>query len=941
MGRTSLAIAPGDQDVIYAVAADSSNDSLWAVYYSGDGGASWETRAPDTSLGFESLLLFTNVPYAWSCPGYGAPSYLSQGWYDNVVAVDPVDSQRVWVGGIDLFRSDDGGHNFGLASYWAADPSAPAYAHADQHAIVFHPNYNGTSNKQVFFGNDGGIFKSITPDGLVATGDDVCDESKSGVAFESLNNGYGVTQFYYGTVYPDDRQFLGGTQDNGTIYGSEAAGPNAWAELAGRRRRRGGRGPHQYRHLYAENTDGDIQKCGLGTACDPDEFATFSEPLRWNPPPSASRTSASSSSPRSSSIRSDSNFLYTGGTYLWRTQNKATSWQRASASTGSQISAIAVAPSNSSVALLGTRDGYLHRSATARASGSGTTWAKVRPRTGYVSSVTFDPYDANVAYATYSTFNDTTNGLPHVYKSTNGGATWTPADSGANRLPDIPVHSIAVDPTTNGPGSPRRLYVGTDVGVFVSIDGGANWAQENTQFPNTVTEQLLVSGASLYAFTHGRGVFRVPLTASGNQTLRLDMVQASTSTGRKRRPGRVQFKLRTPNHLNTSGTAGRRLHHHGRNRHPGRRLHARQRKLRHPQRHRGRVHGHPEPAGANLLTTAFGRAGGDVLRDLPIPSAGLVLSRMSHTVSITNDGDPVGVSIQDLTVSEGNATTTASVVVQLAYPADHTVTMNYATADGTAMAGSDYTAMTSGSLNFAVGESSKTIPIPILGDTCPDPSRAFVVNLSNVSASGILVDDQATVTLNDNDFAGTFQLSTPRLVVAESAIKAQVTVTRTGGLAGGAANCVGFSLATQAGSAELPRRLHRHRARAVLLRRRSHHPRGRRAHRQRHPGRARGVVRGVAQQPRRPGLRAGRAADPGGGHHGQRHRGGPAVLRFGADGGGGRRHGDPHGHALRRQHRPADGGRSPHAARPRTGWTSRSRRPSSPSTPTRRAPPWW
>ena len=210
----------------------------------------------------------------------------------------------------------------------------------------------------------------------------------------------------------------------------------------------------------------------------------------------------------------DSNFLYTGGTYLWRTQNKATSWQRASASTGSQVSAIAVAPSNANVALMGTRDGYIHRSSTARTSGSGTTWAKVRPRTGYVSSVAFDPYDANVAYATYSTFNDTTNGLPHVYKSTNAGATWTSADSGANRLPDIPVHSLVVDPTTDDPGTPRRLYVGTDVGVFVSVDGGANWAQENTQFPNTVTEQLLVSGANLYAFTHGRGVFRVPLTTS-------------------------------------------------------------------------------------------------------------------------------------------------------------------------------------------------------------------------------------------------------------------------------------------------------------------------------------------------------------------------------------------------------------------------------------------
>ncbi len=136
MGRTSLAIARSNQDVIYAVAAHNRFDSLWQIYYSNDGGDNWQLRAPVGSLGFESALLLTNPPYAWPCgpPNFpSTPQYINQGWYDNAVAVDPVDPNVLWVGGIDLFRSDDGGFNFGLASFWWKDfeprlrPRRPAH----------------------------------------------------------------------------------------------------------------------------------------------------------------------------------------------------------------------------------------------------------------------------------------------------------------------------------------------------------------------------------------------------------------------------------------------------------------------------------------------------------------------------------------------------------------------------------------------------------------------------------------------------------------------------------------------------------------------------------------------------------------------------------------------------------------------------------------------
>ncbi|HBL29290.1 MAG TPA: hypothetical protein DD490_20860, partial [Acidobacteria bacterium] len=116
--------------------------------------------------------------------------------------------------------SDDGGKSWGLASYWWAqldDGSyLPSYAHADQHTIVFHPRYNGTTNKTMFVGGDGGIFK--TRDARAATVKDtagVCDPFAGAFEWEDLNNGYAVTQFYHGLPYPDGTTYFGGTQDNG------------------------------------------------------------------------------------------------------------------------------------------------------------------------------------------------------------------------------------------------------------------------------------------------------------------------------------------------------------------------------------------------------------------------------------------------------------------------------------------------------------------------------------------------------------------------------------------------------------------------------------------------------------------------------------------------------------------------------------------------------
>src|SRR5262249_47092465 len=112
-------------------------------------------------------------------------------------------------------------------------------------------------------------------------------------------------------------------------------------------------------------------------------------------------------------------------------------------------------------------------------------------------------------YAAISTFVK-----PPAWKSVDLGQTWTDISGtgGANPLPASPAHTVAVSPL-----DPKTIYIGTEIGVFVTSDGGANWARENTGFANVITDHLVFSptggtGQTIYAFTHGRGVFRASVS---------------------------------------------------------------------------------------------------------------------------------------------------------------------------------------------------------------------------------------------------------------------------------------------------------------------------------------------------------------------------------------------------------------------------------------------
>lgn len=489
-GRMTIAFAPSDPSVAYVCMANRQG-KLVDVYRSLDGGLSWEPRVDKTTPTGPWLL--SNLILATGCLEGGT---YHQGWYDNIIAVDPVDPDVVWVGGVDMFRSDDGARNFGIAAYWIFyldlfDPP-PYQLHPDHHEIVFHPDYDGVTNQTMFVGCDGGIFR--TQNARAATSLEDCplpgDEPLPEIVWERSNNGYAVTQYYHGTASKSDDRYLGGAQDNGSSLGQSRDTPDEWAMVFG--------GDGGYTAINAADSDimyveyqgfPTIQKSTNGgrswtngSIGITDTDGLFVTPFAMDP--------------------SDPLRMWTGGQRPWRMSNGST-WQLAGPNipSGDRISAIAVAPSTSDVVFLGFNNGYVARSVNAL--DASPTWALRSgglPIGNWVSSVAVDPQDPDIAYCTYSDFN-----IDHIYKTVNGGASWAPIDGiGFEGVPDIPVHWLAVRPCNSD-----HLYAATELGVFASGDAGQTWAPANEGLAHCRVESLDFQhdGDTLVAFTHGRSAF--------------------------------------------------------------------------------------------------------------------------------------------------------------------------------------------------------------------------------------------------------------------------------------------------------------------------------------------------------------------------------------------------------------------------------------------------
>ncbi len=493
---TDMVVHPSDPQTLYSAIGSTSAGTTNGVFKSTDGGATWTKLAggfPTTDVGRIALAIAPSAPnvlYAavqnafenpratgdgqllgiWKSTDTGSTwikltasnaSCGTQCWYDLVIAVRPTSADTVYFGGVQFYRSIDGGNSFQNLPLTGS--------HVDHHAIEFHP----TDPSIMYTGNDGGIYRSTT----------------SGTAWTSLNGNMQITQFYSGIgLHPsDENTVLGGTQDNGTL---QFAGSEPWAHVLG--------GDGGFTAISFVNPD---------TAYAETQWTAnsgFSGPRRRDGPTSfVHKVTGINIGDRALFIpplvmdRTDPNVLYFGTYQLYRTSNQGELWASISSDlsrtgTGS-ISAIAPAESDPRTVYVGTNDGYLQVTIE-----GGATWSLRNnglPQR-YISDIAVDATNARVAIASVSGF-----GTGHVFRTTDGGVSWQ--DISGN-LPDVPVNAVLHDP-----GLGNVIYIGTDLGIFRSTNGGGTWTPFNENFPNVAVFDLAFGRGTgtVVAATHGRGMF--------------------------------------------------------------------------------------------------------------------------------------------------------------------------------------------------------------------------------------------------------------------------------------------------------------------------------------------------------------------------------------------------------------------------------------------------
>jgi photosystem II stability/assembly factor-like uncharacterized protein len=479
LGRHEMAVAPSNGNVIYVAINAESTSSLLSLAKSTDGGVTWSFTAPGT---------IPNLPNF--CSG--------QCWYDMALAVLPNDPNTLIVGGSAFtnnsstdFRTSDGG------ATWVdiTNGSSAVRPHVDTHVLKFAATTGGF---RLYTGNDGGVWFTDNP-------------TASPVTWEAGNNAnLTITQFYPGhAVHPSDENIsYGGTQDNGTekysgipAWDHVTCGDGAWAAID----------PNIPTTVYANcqniailrSTLDGVATSWLGITNElskSGDRSLFIPPLVHDP--------------------IQSGLLYFGTFRVWQSINYGNDWAPISPDlTGSntnELTSVSVAPSNTNVVYSTTTDGRVWRTANAGA-GANATWTNLTsaPLPGrYATMVRTDRSSTDVAYLSFSGFSGFVDSVGHIFKTTNGGATWTDiSGTAAGALPNTPVNDIAVV-HIGAPLNFDAVYIATDVGVFECPDPTSatpctTWSPVGTGLPKVPVVGLAFrqSSATLRAITHGRGVW--------------------------------------------------------------------------------------------------------------------------------------------------------------------------------------------------------------------------------------------------------------------------------------------------------------------------------------------------------------------------------------------------------------------------------------------------
>lgn len=513
----------------------------------------------------------TDEGASWALVGQGnAPDAIedycgSQCSYDNQITADPTNNQIVYAIGLydygtgsgGVFRSTDQGATWINLGY---------DLHPDYHAAVINPS----NHNEVMIGNDGGVWVSEDMGGrhsLTDAMDATTWENLNGMVDPSSSAVLGRTGLQIGqyTSVANNPTFparsWGGTQDNGTMrHSSNPALPSYYDITAGD----GGQvlvDPFDYHYAfgtyygispYRFDDGGGIYAGGftnnwpITNGLDRSDRAEFYIPWTMN--------------------KSNPNQLFLGTFRVYRTNNSEAAdpadvlWEPISGDLSSGcsgpapnggrgcfISTISVSDGGQAV-WAGTEEGYVWLSKNAT-SGGKAKWKRVdhgalpgRP----VQSIAINRSDARFAVVGLGGFNPATPGHPgHVFMTKNYGNNWQ--DISGN-LPNVPVNSVVMDPSY-----PNTLYIGTDVGPFVSNDLGGHWDPLGSGFPIVGVWQLDLDplNRSLLAGTHGRGIWQLEDSATSLPALVISKTYPDTPVGPDTN---VDFSITVFNWGNTDAT---------------------------------------------------------------------------------------------------------------------------------------------------------------------------------------------------------------------------------------------------------------------------------------------------------------------------------------------------------------------------------------------------
>ena len=399
-----------------------------------------------------------------------------QGWYNLTLTVDPDDTDRLVSGGVRIYDSTDGGTTWEITGGGNILGSETA-VHLDHHALVYEPG----STNNVWAGTDGGVWRS----------------TDDGVTWSSRREGIVTYQFYDICVAQSDPQFMmGGTQDNG-VPGRDA--PDTWFRS----------------NLLADGMVCNIKPGNANGIQAEWQFGNHVKStdggLSWVPKMNGITGSGSWVAPVDMD-QNQPNVLYTATSDgIFKTSNGAGLWEPVGNQTAIWIS---INLSDGNVVWSVNSGGAW---VSTDAGGTWTQCASYGFAVGSEQKIQAHPTDLGTAWVVFGSYSS----VAHVAMTTDYGASWTDV---TGDFPAQPVNTMIADDEY-----PDDWYIGTDVGIWKSTNGGVNWVPFDTGLPNVVVSDLEIqrNTRKLVAGTYGRGVWETDLPPA--QTT--DVAQISAPQG--------------------------------------------------------------------------------------------------------------------------------------------------------------------------------------------------------------------------------------------------------------------------------------------------------------------------------------------------------------------------------------------------------------------------